>query len=131
MQSTHPTIDKLKQLARQKGQVVNIPPNGSAAIIIKEHTILNKGYNLDLGVGKVLVMGKFFDVVGYAKHGEQFPLSESSVRTTLEELKKPQEGAQVLITTFPIGFMRTVDETRWVGKMEDVPDLIALLENLK
>ncbi|OLS14423.1 MAG: hypothetical protein RBG13Loki_1908 [Promethearchaeota archaeon CR_4] len=134
MPPTNPTIEKLKMIARQKGEVVNIPPNGSAAIIIKEHTMVNKGqtaYNLDVGVGKVLAMGKFFDVVGYAKHGEQFPFAESSVRTTLEEIKKPQEGAQMLITTFPIGFLRKLDETRWEGKLVDVPDLITFLESLE
>ncbi len=128
-----PNIAKLKAILPQKGEIVQVPPNGSIAIIVKDHIIAKKGvsgYNLDVGVGKVIVMGKFFDVVGYAKHGEQFPLQESSVRTTMDELKAPKEGAQILVAKFPIPFMRTVDEARWAGKMQDLPDLIALLETL-
>jgi hypothetical protein len=133
MQTTNPDINKLKDIARQKGQIAQIPPNGSAALIIKDHAIAKKGvvgYNCDIGVGKVIVMGKFFDVVGYAKHSEQFPLQESSVRTTLDELKAPKEGAQVLVVTFPDTFLRKMDEARWAGKLDDLPGLIALLESL-
>ncbi len=133
MQATKPDIAKLKDIARQKGQIAQIPPNGCAAIIIKDQAIAKKGvvgYNLEIGVGKVIVMGKFFDVVGYAKHSEQFPLQESSVRTTLDELKAPKEGAQVLVFTFPVTFLRKMDEARWAGKLDDLPGLIALLETL-
>ncbi len=135
MQAPAPNQDiaKLKTLLPQKGEVVQIPPNGVAAVIIKDQTIAKRGvmgYNIDVGVGKVIVMGKFFDVVGYAKHGEQFPLQESSVRTNLDELKAPKEGLNILVVKFPIAFMRKVDEARWAGKMADLPDLIALLETL-
>ncbi len=133
MEAANPLITKLKNVARQKGQIAQIPPNGSAVIIIKDHAIAHKGvtgYNVEIGVGKAIVMGKFFDVVGYAKHSEQFPLQESSIRTTLDELRAPKEGAQVLIITFPDTFLRKMDETRWAGKLEDLPDLIALLETL-
>ncbi len=133
MQATNPDIAKLKDIARQKGQIAQIPPNGSAAVIIKDQAISKRGvvdYIVDIGVGKVIVMGKFFDVVGYAKHGEQFPLQESSVRTTLDELKAPREGAQVLVVTFPDTFLRKMDEARWAGKLDDLPGLIALLESL-
>ncbi len=126
-------VAKLKTLLPQKGEVVQIPPNGSAAVIIKDQTIAKMGvtgYNLDVGVGKVVVMGRFFDVIGYAKHGEQFPLQESSVRTSLDELKAPKEGTHILVVKFPDTLMRKVDEARWAGKMEDLPDLIALLESL-
>ncbi len=133
MEAANPLITKLKQIAQQKGQIAQIPANGSAAIVIKDHAIAKKGvtgYNIDIGVGKVIVMGKFFDVVGYAKHSEQFPLQESSVRTTLDELKAPKEGAQVLVVTFPATFLRKMDEARWAGKLADLPDLIAFLETL-
>ena len=131
--TANPDIAKLKAILPQKGEVVQIPPNGSAAVIIKDQTIAKMGvmgYNLDVGVGKVVVMGRFFDVIGYAKHGEQFPLQESSVRTSLDELKAPKEGTHILVVKFPITLMRKVDEARWAGKMEDLPDLIALLESL-
>lgn len=130
----NPHIRELKDLIREKGEIVTEPKNGAVAIIIKDHCNARGGVmgnQYEIAVGKAMSFPKYFDVVGYEKKGDQFPFSEGSLRTQIAEIRTPKSGGQeILLATFPIQFMRTVDETRWENKLNELPDLIALLANL-
>ena len=129
----NPNVLRLKDLLREKGEIVTEPKNGVAAVIVKDQKVARGGmssYNCEIAVGKVMAYPKYFDVVGYEKKAEQFPFSEGSVRTQVGDMRAPKEGVEIIVATFPITFIRTVDEHRWENKMRDLPDLIELLESM-
>ncbi|HMF32694.1 MAG TPA: hypothetical protein VKK79_14820 [Candidatus Lokiarchaeia archaeon] len=126
----NPDVLRLKELLNEKGEVVTEPKNGSAAVIVKDQKVARGSNNVEIAVGKVMSYPKYFDVVGYEKKAEQFPFSEGSVRTLVGDLRAPKEGVEIIVATFPITFMRTVDEHRWEDKLRDLPDLIDLLESM-
>ncbi|MHA1732923.1 MAG: hypothetical protein ACTSU5_13335 [Promethearchaeota archaeon] len=123
--------EKLKELMRDKGKVVNIPENGDAAVICKEvHDPDTKKVFYEIGVGKVWGYNRYFDIVGFSIKDLAENFQESSVRTQVDEITKPRPEKPVLVATFPPSFQRTVDENRWEDKFRTVDDLIRILDEL-
>ena len=119
-------VAKLKEIMRQKLDIVEKPVNGNEVIIVLEEQI-EKSYTAEVGFGKCWMFSPNYDIVGkiFTENTPEF--TEGTIKIHTKEKHKTQKR---IIGVGEPGLIRKIDEATWDGKFKNIEDLISILENL-
>jgi len=126
-----PLIQQIKDLIKEKGEIIQEPEDGVEAIIIREEHFSGR-YSAALGIGLItssVSTTRWFDVRGKVYNDTLHTFSDSNLRIEPKAFATTK-GLEYVCAVFKPGLIRAVDEAMWHKKFNNLNDLIEILENL-
>ena len=119
-------VAKLKEIMKQKLDIVEKPVNGNEVIIVLEEQI-EKSYTAEVGFGKCWMFSPNYDIVGkiFTENTPEF--TEGTIKIHTKERNKSQKR---FIGVAEPGLNRKIAESTWDGKFKDIDDLTEILAHL-
>ena len=119
-------VAKLKEIMKQKLEIVEKPENGKEVVIVIEEKI-EKSYTAEVGFGKCWMLSPNYDIVGKMFTENTLEFVDGTIKIHMKEKHRTQK---LLVGIAEPGFIRKIDEAIWDGNFKNLDDLINILDHL-